>query len=100
MTERLLFLYASSGEAMEQGITRCKTLARTNEFTLATTLTQATQKSAAARPGRAPQDHHGAQAMLYTTARDQKKKKHTGRRMNRENKCITITRNKSKSMEN
>jgi hypothetical protein len=59
---------------------RPKTLARKIEFTLATTLTQATQKSAAARPNRAPrdqaerrkpQDHYGARAMLNTTARDQ-----------------------------
>ena len=35
------------------GVTKCKTLAKTNEFTLATTQTQATQKSAA-RPNRAP----------------------------------------------
>ena len=35
--------------------TRCKTLARIHEFTLATTLTQATQKSAA-RPNRASRD--------------------------------------------
>ena len=29
-------------------------------------------KQRAARPSRAPQDHHGARAMLNTTARDQK----------------------------
>ena len=37
------------------GNTRCKTLVRTNELTLATTLTQVTQKSAAI-PNRAPRD--------------------------------------------
>ena len=43
--------------------TRCKTLARINEFTLATTLTQATQKSAATIPNRAPRDQ------VYSAAR-------------------------------
>ena len=45
---------------------RCKTLARMNEFTLATTLA----------PGRALQDHPRARAMLNKTVRDQNKHTH------------------------
>ena len=37
-----------------------------------------TKQSAAARPGRALQDQHGAQAMLNTTARDRKVAKTQG----------------------
>ena len=56
MTERQLFLYASSGEAVEQLEHKMEDSRKnTNEFILAKTLTQATQKSTA-RPNRELRD--------------------------------------------
>ena len=65
---------------------RCKTLARiqTNSHSRNDTDSGDAEerretKQRAARPGRAPQDHHGVLAMLNTTARAQKGKQNTGR---------------------
>ena len=64
MTERRLFLYASSGKAVEQGITRCKTQDSRKENRIHTRNDTDSSdaeerrretKQSAARPGRAPQ---------------------------------------------
>ena len=80
-----MFLYASSGEAVEHGkrdarLSKEYKRVHTRKDTDSGDAEEHREtKQRAARPSRAPQDHHGARAMLNTTARDQKKKKHTHR---------------------
>ena len=80
MTERRLFFYASSGEAVEQlehemqDSRKDSRVHTRNDTDSGHAEERRETKQSAARPGRAPQDHPGARGMLNTTARDHKKK--------------------------
>ena len=81
--ETVVPLYASSGEAVEHG-TRDARLSQgqkrvhtRNDTDSGDAEKRRETNQSAARPGRAPQDHHGARAMLNTTARDQKGETHS-----------------------
>mgnify|MGYP001180121648 CR=1 FL=1 len=78
MTGKRLFPYASSGAAVEQlehemqDSHKNKRVHTRNNIDSSDAEEHRETKQSAARPGRAPLDHHRARAMLNTTARDQK----------------------------
>ena len=100
MTERRLFFYASSGEAVEQlehemqDSRKDSRVHTRNDTDSGHAEERRDTKQSAVRQGRVPQDHPSARAMLNTSARDKKKQAH--RNTGRLNEGTTKTSAKSR----